>query len=438
MTLHLDRRMMLRALGLQLALPLVSTVLPDTARANGSGGGRSRFIGVFFPNGAHMPQGQDGNWNFSDALQPLAQAGFQPNTMVVRGLFNGFDGVDPHWQNCAGFLSCRRIVLGDAAVARAGKTVDQLVADQHPAPLRSLEVGAPYYHVHPLDDHPGYSNDYLNRIAWQTDDRFRAPTADPRQMFERLFATNDAGAERVRYLHSKKQSVLDYLHKDADRLARRLPATYRPVLSDYMDSVREVESQLGTIDGGCAAPGPAPTTDFRDPQRNYVARYHLMNQMVATAMQCGLVNAATFMYGPSSSDLTAVEVLGNGAGHHSVAHNRGEAPLITRLRGMVRLHTGLLAHLLGQLRDRGLLDSTLVLYGSDMSDGDLHTTTNIPTLLCGAGSDLRFGQDVGSASQPRPLANLHVEILQLLGLTSVTSFGAGQAASTSAGIAIRV
>ena len=53
--------------------------------------------------------------------------------------------------------------------------------------MRSLEVGAPYYHVHPLNDHPGYSNDYLNRISWQTDDTFRSPIGDPRQMFDKIF-----------------------------------------------------------------------------------------------------------------------------------------------------------------------------------------------------------------------------------------------------------
>jgi len=143
------------------------------------------------------------------------------------------------------------------------------------------------------------------------------------------------------------------------------------------------------------------------------------------------------MYGPSSSDLTGVEVLGSGPGHHSCAHNRGDGGLIARLRGMNTLHMQLLAHLVTQLRDRSLLDSTLVLAGSDMSDGDLHTTTNLPIVLCGAGSDLRFGQAVGSRDAPQPLSNLHVEILQLLGLTAMTSFGSGVMASTGQGTGIR-
>lgn len=435
MTVRVDRRTMLRLMGVQLALPLLSTVLSAPARAQAAG--RSRFIGVFFPNGANMPGGTNGNWNFNEALQPLVAGGFQNNTMIVRGLHNGFGGVDPHWQNTAGFLSCQPVVLGDSAVARCGKTLDQFVADQYPTPMRSLEVGAPYYHVHPLDDHPGYSNDYLNRISWQTDDRFRSPIAAPRQMFDKIFASSTEGAEQIAYVHARKQSILDNLHRDATRLSNRLPQAYRPVLEDYLGTVREVELQLQAGDAGCQIPFAAPSEDFGDPQRNYVARYQLMNQMVTLAMQCGAVHAATFMYGPSSSDLTGAEVLGQGPGHHSVAHNRGDVGLVARLRGMNGIHMGLVAHLLGQLRDRGLLDTTLVLASSDMSDGDLHNTSNLPTIVCGGGTDLRFGQDIGSQDAPRPMSDLHVEILQSLGLTSMTSFGAGAVASTGQGLPIR-
>ena len=145
MSFKTNRRSFLRVLGGSLALPLVSQVIPTSVYAQASN--RSRFIGVFFPNGAHMPNSVNGNWNFDEALAPLVSAGHRDNTMIIRGLHNGIPGIDPHWQNCAGFLSCRRIVLGDAAVARCGKSLDQVVADHYPTTMRSLEVGAPYYHV---------------------------------------------------------------------------------------------------------------------------------------------------------------------------------------------------------------------------------------------------------------------------------------------------
>ena len=191
MSFTTDRRSFLKLMGGHLALPLLSTALPWTAQAQATV--RNRFIGVFFPNGADMPAAANGNWNFNEALAPLVSAGHQNNSMIIRGLFNGVAGIDPHWQNAAGFLSCRTIVLGDAAVARCGKTLDQVVAERFPTSMRSLEVGAPYYHVHPLNDHPGYSDDYLNRISWQTDDTFRSPIGDP-QNAPNLFPGAPQGA----------------------------------------------------------------------------------------------------------------------------------------------------------------------------------------------------------------------------------------------------
>ena len=438
--LQLNRRLFLRAMGVNLALPLLSTVVPSSARA-GVGdtgvGTRQRFIGVFFPNGANMPSGIDGNWNFDEALQPLVAAGHRDHAVIVRNLFNGFGDIDPHWQNTAGFLSCRRVALGDAAVARAGKSLDQVVAETYAAPLRSLEVGAPYYHVHPLNDHPGYSNDYLNRISWQTDDRFRSPIADPRQMFEKLFATNDTGAARIRHLHDRQQSILDHLHKDATRLSNRLPGEYRPVLDSYLQTVREVELQLEqTSTSTCTPSLSSPAGDFINLESRYRERYLLMNQMVVAAMQCGLVNASTFMYGPSSSDLTASEALGEGTTHHGCAHNRGESPLIQRLRAMNTMHMGLLADLLTRLQNAGLLDSTVVLAGSDMADGDLHGTENIPVVLCGGGADLRFGEAISGGR--RPMSDLHVDVMRLLGIDVPDVWGDGVLTSTQQPLPIRL
>ena len=429
-----DRRSFLRVLGGGLTLPLMSTVLPSWASVQTPT--RSRFIGVFFPNGADMPNSIDGNWNFSEALAPLVAAGHRDNTIIVRGLYNGIPGIDPHWQNCAGFLSCRRIVLGDAAVAQCGQSLDQVIADRNPTTMRSLEVGAPYYHVHPLNDHPGYSNDYLNRISWQTDDTFRSPIGDPRQMFDKLFGLVNADAEHVRHLHAKKRSILDFVYRDAERLSTELPAAYRPVLATYMNTVREVEQQLDTTDVQCDPNDPRPSQNFANPHTNYVQRYELMNRLVVLAMQCGLVNVSTFMYGPSSSDLQCAEVLGPGTGHHGCAHNRGESPLINRLRRMNLVHTGLLGHLLSELKAANLMESTLVMCGSDMSDGDQHTTENIPTLLCGAGADLAFGQAVSGGR--RPMSDLHVDILNLLGAADIAEWGDEVIASTMQPLPIRV
>lgn len=430
-----NRRTVLRLMGLQLALPLVSSAIPEEGHAQAAP--RTRYIAGYFPNGAYMPDGVNGSWNWDDALLPLAE--FKPNTMIVRGLHNGFGGIDPHWQNCTGFLSCKPIQLGDPGVARCAKTVDQYVADKHVSPLRSLEIGGIYYHIHPLNDHPGYSNDYLNRISWQSEDKFRSPVADPARLFERLFSSSAEGAERLKYLRERKQSVLDHLHKDAERLSGRLPESYRPVLGSYMETVRELELQISGPQGECGMGLMAPTEDFSTPNKNYALRFQLLHQMIVLAMQCGQTNVASIMYGPAvSEDLQFPETLGSGAGHHGCAHHGGTEAQITRLKAITKIQTGLLADLLTRLKAANLLTDTLVTYGSDMSDGNLHLTKNLPVLLCGDGPDLKFGQEIGTAEMARPISDLHMEVFSLLGVDTVTSFGEGECLSTGQALGLRV
>lgn len=432
---QLTRRTVLRALGLQLALPMVASVVAEPVRAQSAT--RTRYIAGYFPNGAFMPEGTNGSWSWEDALQPLEA--FKQNTMVLRGLHNGFNGIDPHWQNCTGFLSCRPIQLGDPGVARCAKTADQYVADKHTSPLRSLEIGGLYYHVHPLNDHPGYSNDYLNRISWQSEDKFRSPVADPARLFERLFSSSAEGAERLKYLRARKQSVLDHLHQDAERLSSRLPESYRPVLGSYMETVRELETLVSGPGGTCQGDFAAPTEDFSAPNKNYVLRFQLMHRMVVLAMQCGQTNVASIMYGPAvSEDLRFQEELGDGNGHHAVAHHGGTEDSITRLKAITKLQTGLLADLLGRLKAASLLSDTVVVYGSDMSDGNVHLTKNLPVLLCGEGNDLKLGQEVGAPDAPRPISDLHMDVFSLLGVDSVTSFGEGECLSTGQSLGILV
>ncbi len=429
-----SRRDVLQWLSASFALPLLAPHLASAQQAPA----RKRFIGAYVPNGAYMPAGANGNWTWSEALQPLVARNLQGNAMVVRNLFNGFPGNDPHWQNCAGFLSCEPMVLGDPGVARCGKTVDQYVAEQYPGSIRSLEIGGIYYHVHPLNDHPGYSNDYLNRISWQAPDKFRSPIPNPAQLFQKLFGGQAGSAAQLAYLHARKRSVLDSLHRDATRLSGRLPESYRPVLTSYLETVREVENGLRQGGFTCTPTLAEPTQDFSSPNTNYVLRFQLMHQLIVLAMQCGLTNVATLMYGPGVSEqMTFPEALGAGNGHHACAHHGNTQGSIDRLKQMNRVQVGLLADLLEKLKAAQLLDETLVLYGSDMSDGNVHHTENLPMLVCGAGADLRFGQEVVPAAR-RPLSDLHVELFSLLGMGARTSFGSGAMASTGQPLGLRV
>jgi hypothetical protein len=400
---------------------------------------RKRFIGCYVPNGAYMPDTVDGNWTWNEALVPLAEKNLKNNTILFRGIFAGFKN-DPHWQNCAGFLSCQEIQLGDPGVARCGVSIDQHIAERHPSPIRSLEIGGLYYHVHPLNDHPGYSNDYLNRISWQTPDKFRTPIPDPVQMFAKLFGAQGQAAAQIAYLHRRRKSVLDQVHRETERLSMRLPGSYQPVLTSYMETIREVEKGLQAMPPSSCTPNfNSPSEDFRNQNTNYVLRFELMHKMIVIAMKCGLTNVATIMYGPAVSEqLNFAQALGNGANHHNAAHHGNSQGEIARIKSINVLQVKLLADLLDQLRTAGLLESTLVMYGSDMSDGNKHLTENLPVLLCGAGADLKFGQTVGARNMRRPLSDLHMDVLSLLDVKTVTSMGSGVCKSTGRSLEIGV
>lgn len=437
--MKISRRLFLQYSGISLALPLLETVLPLSNSAYAATN-RQRFIGVYYPNGAYMPGAINGDWTWDGALQPLVAGGFKQNTMLFRGLHNGFTGIDPHWQNTAGMLSCHPIQLGNPSAPSCGKSLEQYIGALQGASYRSLQVGGLYNYAQPGVAHEPYSMDYLNRIAWKESDRPLSPLSDPKELFLQIFSSNEKAKEKINYDLARRRSILDLGHKDADRLAKRMPAEYQRVMESYQESIRSLENRL-VNSKSCNISMGSPAGDFSDPNKRYRERFELVQEMIVLAFQCGLTNVATIMYSPSiGSQMTYQHEGLSGAviEHHSCAHHGGDPVKIARLKQINRLHVGLLGDLLGRIKSKGLLDSTLVFYGTDMSDGNTHNTANLPVLLCGGGKGLKWGEEIGSRNSPRPLSDLHLEILKLTGVTGVTSFGSGQMLSTGQNLGIRI
>jgi hypothetical protein len=158
-------------------------------------------------------------------------------------------------------------------------------------------------------------------------------------------------------------------------------------------------------------------------------------------MQCDLTRTATIMYDDSVGQIellySSIDPMAT-TQHHQSAHHSGLPNWIRSQHAINKIHTGLLAHLLSEMKKvPGLLEDTLVLYGSDMSDGDQHLAHNLPILLAGAGADLKFGQEVGDPSARRRLADLFVEMgRDVYGIPGFNSFGEGANASMGSTIGI--
>lgn len=425
---RLSRRLLLKNMSLTLSLPVLNNFC-SFSEAFAAGTGRSHFIGVFFPNGSYFPANDAiGSWHWNDnsgVLYPLTTGAdaVKSNVMVVRKIYSGFSGIDPHWQNCAGFLSCKKINL-DLLNVRCGKSIDQTIADTKSTPLRSIEVGGPYYHQHLLTDHPNYSHLYMNRIAWKTDSQALTPFTDPYALFNSLFGSGNQSQRQIKYLMNRKKSILDHVVGELVTIKNRTSAEGKLALENYETGLRDIEKGLSIDTQSCTTPG-SPTKSYSDMNLNYIDRVQQLQRMIVFAMKCGLTNVATIMYAPAvSGDITYSGDLGNGLAHHDVAHHGGIGDEINRLKAVNQMHLGLLKHLLNLLKTQQILSQTLVLYGTDMSDGNLHLEQNIPMLLCGESSDLKFGQEINfSSAQP------HSKLLKsVLSLSNVSADKVGEGA----------
>ncbi len=424
---QISRRLLLKNMGLTLTLPLLNTFAPLEASAQ-IPGRRKNFIGVYFPNGSYFPVGNEvGAWHANDAtgvLYPLKEGAdaVYNNVMNLRKISHGFGDIDPHWQNCAAFLSSGRINL-DLQNIKCAKSIDQHIADQKTTPLRSLEIGAPYYHQHLLADHPTYSHIYMNRIAWKNESTPLTPQIDPLRIFTNLFGGGPQTNRQLLYALNKKKSVLDALVSELVTIKNRTSTEGKIGLESFETGLREIELGLTASPPVCASPG-APTHNYEDMNINYVNRIEQLQKIMVFAMKCDLLNVGTIMYSPGVSEqLNYNGDLGAGLGHHDVAHHGDSGSEIERLKNINRMHIRLLKHLLNLLKTNNLLADSLVLYGTDMSDGNVHQTTGIPNLLCGQGNDLKFGQDI-NFSEAQTHSKLLNSVLSFYGI-NLPSLGAG-------------
>ena len=430
--MSIRRRDFIKLFGAPFFLPHLNPLAPwfiPQALAQTAQTVRQNFIAVYFPNGAYMPGGTNGDWTFDGALQPLVAAGLRNNVMIIRKLTNGFADRDPHWQNTAGFLSGKKIVL-DLQNAVVGESIDQSIARTKNTFLNSIEVGPSYYHIHQEADHPTYSSLFTNRISYDLQGRANNSISDPAQLYTRVFSVGEKNARILAHMRAKKKSILDVSAKDVLELQRRLPADQKPRLDVFTESLRSIERQLDRERLTCNASGINTSGNFSDINASFVTRGELMNQIVCVAIQCGLTNVASMMYGPAiSGSLNFNAQIGAGDEHHSCAHNGGSSYRIDRMKQITRVYVRLYTHLLQQLKNANQLSNTLVLIGSDMSDGDTHNAVNLPVILAGEGADLKFGEEV--VPSQTPITSLHLKIAQLFQVPGLTTMGEGDTLSST-------
>lgn len=432
---RLSRRTFLRGAGAAVALPFLDAMRPafaSTPPALASAPARLAF--VYIPNGVIMeswkPSGTGAAFEFPWILEPLKP--YKDDLLVLSGLaqHNGEalgDGAGDHARATATFLTGVHPKKTNGADIRNGISADQVAAQAigHRTRFASLELTVEQGRFAGNCD-SGYSCAYSNSVSWRNAHTPNPPEHDPRQVFERLFgaakgvASADKRAKRKRY----NQSILDFVNDDAKRLARTLGASDRRKVDEYLFAVRSVEKQIESAEEAVRARESMGLEAPDEKPESYAAYARLMYDLQALALQTDQTRIMTFMMGNEGSNRPYREV-GVDGGHHGLSHHRGDKDKIADIRKINRYHAEQFAYFVEKLKsipegDGTLLDHTMVVYGSGISDGNRHTHHDLPVVLAGGrAANMHPGRHLEYAENT-PLNNLYLAMLDRVGVPTET------------------
>ncbi|HEX4810266.1 MAG TPA: DUF1552 domain-containing protein [Bryobacteraceae bacterium] len=430
---HLSRRMMLRGVGAAVALPALEAMVPAVALASrvSKKVAPARMVFVYVPNGVDMsrwrPSTEGAAFDFPVTLEPLAP--HRENTLVFSGLMdhNGMalgDGPGDHARAAASFLTGVHPKKTAGSDFAAGVSVDQVAAQKIGRTTRfsSLELGCEAGGLAGNCD-SGYSCAYVNSISWRSPTVPNPPEVNPRAVFERLFgADEDAADPRTQNRREKlRMSILDLVADDTRKLQGDVGPTDRRKLDEYFTSIREVERQIEIAEKQTRQHTMA-VPNFGRPDgipAEFDVHARLMFDLLTVALQSDTTRIATFLMAHEGSSRAYPEI-GIPEGHHGLSHHRGDPELIAKVAKINRFHMEQLAYFTAKLKsipehDGTLLDRTMIVYGSGISDGNRHNHDDLPVVMTGGSELLQTGRHVRYA-QSVPVTNLFLSMLDVAGV----------------------
>ncbi len=418
----LPRRTLLRGLGATVALPWLDAMVP-AGRRLAAAEAPTRLAITYVPNGVVMnqwtPTGDTGALSLSPTLAPLAP--FRDQLTVLSGLRNGPPSYAVHAVASTEFLTGMPPAPSTGSVVEAGISMDQLVAREagRATQLASLELSLESGYAGACD--VGASCVYTDTIAWRGPATPLPMEHNPRAVFERLFGDHDntdRGSRAARL--GEQRSLLDSVRDALGEVMRDLGTRDRNRLGEYLDAVRDTERRIQRAEQDSTVHLPAVARPAGVPDQ-FADYARLMFDLQVLAFQSDLTRVITCMIGRELSGRTYPEI-GVREAHHPVSHHRNDPEKLAMLARINTHHVSLFGDFLARLRatpDAGgsLLDHTLILYGSGMSDGNSHAQEDLPLLLAGGGTGLRGGRHL-RVPGTTPLANLHATLLPRFGVNA--------------------
>jgi hypothetical protein len=420
----LSRRTVLRGVGAAVALPLLDSMVP-ALQAAPAPVRRAAFI--YTANGIIMkdwtPAAEGAGFEFTPTLKPLEP--FRDRVLVLSGLehHNGEalgDGAGDHARAGATWLSGVHPKKTEGADIHNAITVDQILAKEigSRTQLPSLELGLEDVRMVGSCD-SGYSCAYSNTISWASPTTPVPYEINPRAVFERLFGDGETTDPAARAIRSREdRGILDFVLADAGRISSSLGAADRRKMSDYLDSVREIERRIQQVESRNASAVALPALDRPDGiPPTFEEHIQLMFDLMTVAFQADLTRVITFMYSREGGNRTYPSI-GVPDAHHGLSHHQNDPAKMARLQLIDHHHIEMLSHFVGKLQsakdgDGTLLDHSTLVYGSSLSDSNRHLHDNLPVLAMGGmnrgGRHIRYPKGT-------PMTNLYLTLLDGLGV----------------------
>jgi hypothetical protein len=426
---RLHRRTFLRGCGVALGLPLLDSMLP-ALKADISGlASPTRLSLIYVPNGVMMdqwtPAAEGAGFALPAILQPLAD--LRSEFLVLSGLSHmealalPGEGAGDHARASATYLTGVHPNKTEGADLHNGVSLDQIAARElgKQTQLASLELALDSTETLGACE-PGYSCAYTNTLSWRTPTEPLPMENHPRAVFEHLFGDSNSTdpAERAARIRQQR-SILDFVSQSAAGLLKKVGPADGAKVNEYLDAIRDVERRIQVAEQQSSRDLPVLKRPAGIPS-TFKAHAELMYDLQVLAFQCDLTRVVTFMKGHEQTVRSYGEI-GIPEAHHPLSHHGGDPEKMAKVAKINQYHLSTFAYFLEKLQstrdgDGTLLDHVVILYGSGLSDGNMHRHDSLPALLAGGGSGrikggrhLRFTKDT-------PMPRLYGTLLDLIGV----------------------
>jgi hypothetical protein len=400
----------------------------QTPLAKTAANAKSRFCGIYVPHGATMdkwmPAQEGSQFEFAESLKPLEK--YRDRLNIVSNLAHpaasgvGSDAGADHARSAAVFLSGAHPEKGSV---HAGITIDQVLAEHigQDTPLPSIELAIEEVG---LNCGSGYGCAYYNTISWRNPTLPLPMENSPQVVFERLFGDGSTSAQR---LNRKKEdrSILDSVTEKVARLQSKLDPSDRARVTEYLDDIREMERRIQKAEQQSEAQADVPEAPVGIPEA-FEDHIKLMFDLQALAYRADITRISTMMYARDTSGAT-FPASGVRDGFHGASHHSNVRANMDKFALINRYHVQMLSYFLEKLHatpdgDGTLLDHSVVVYGSSMSNGNQHDHDPLPIVVAGGASgQLKGGRHLKFAPHT-PMSNLLLSLLDKLGVHQ-DSFG---------------